>query len=386
MDLVELLSLRGADLPSVVASVNAAIGLRVGDLLLAAGSLVEGLGNRRSDVDLLLITPRDPHSLPARDELALIAGRCLIDLRVLQLTELDELVGRLRAWSEAPWEITHPVTFSLDERLLLHRLLHGRVLHDAGAEAIATRMPRRGELARLKLQVARQLGRTIQVDMAGYRESGDPRSLVFAAQELLGHAVDALAAGHELTNPAAKWRHRLLDLIPTSWERALVLRPTKRTAGQQFWYLHRAPEEPREEAAREHAFQIATFARAVFAWAEGHLVGTAPPASLPAARPTLKPRAAWPALELRADDTVLPCLDLDVDFVLGRDHVTLARLNEFDAAVEISPREFSLALLCDGVTTAREAETFIHEIGGVVTRRLLSRLEHANLTVHAMNR
>jgi hypothetical protein len=381
MELFEFLNLRGTDLPSIVTSVKTTVGLHPDDVLLAVGSIVEGLGNRKSDVDLLLITSRDPAALPARDELGLVAGRCLVDLRVLRTCWVDEAVGRLRIWSQAPWEVSHPGTFTLDERALLHRLLHGRLLNEAGEERIAARMPSRAALARLKLQVARQMGRTIQVDMVGYRECGDHRSLVFAAQELLGHAVDALTAGYELTNPVAKWRHRMLDRIPASWADELVLRPTQLTASQQFWRLHRAPELPEERTALAHAFRITTFARAVFAWAEGRLRNGA---LAPQARPP------WPALTRQPHDTLLPYLDFDVDFALGADCVTLARLNEFGEAVEVSPREFSVTLLCDGMTTARESETFLQESGHDVpaspaTSQLLSRLDAAKLVIPALS-
>jgi hypothetical protein len=380
MDLLEFLNLKGTDLPSVVAGVEAAVGLHADDILLAAGSIVEGLGNSKSDIDLLLITSRDPASLPARDELGLVMGRCVVDLRILRTAWVDESVDRLHRWSQAPWQVTEPVTFTLDERALLHRLLHGRLLNnlgDVGAEQVAARMPSRAALARLKLQVARQAGRTIQVDMVGYRETGDCRSLVFAAQELLGHAVDALTAGYELTNPTAKWRHRMLDRIPPGWAHALMLRPTKLTASEQFWRLHRAPELPQEGLALAHAFRITTFARAVFAWAEGRLVNPAFAVPVP---------AAWPVVERQAHDVLLPCLDFDVDFVLGEDRVMIARLNEFGDPLELRPRELALVLLCDGATSVRESEAFLCGSGddGVTPAlrdHVLSRLAAAKLMI-----
>jgi hypothetical protein len=380
MELLEFLRRKGADLPAVVASVETAIGLRPDDVLLGVGSIVEGLGNSKSDMDLLLITSRDQASLPSRDELGLVVGRCLIDLRIIRTAWIDEVIARLRSCGQALWDVTHPVMFTPEERSLLHRLLHGRVMNEARWGLAAEQIPSRPDLARLKLQVARQMGRTIQVDMVGYRESGDYRSLVFAAQELLGHAVDALTAGHELTNPVAKWRHRLLDRIPSSWAQALVLRPTGLSASQQFWELHRAPAEPREQPALDHAFRITTFARAVFAWAECRLVRTSF---------VLRAPPAWPRPGNQAHDTLLPRLDLDVDFALGEDRATIARLNEFSEAVMMSPPEFAVALLCDGITTAREAESFIHEAGSDLTAsprtiQLLSRLDRAGLTTSAI--
>src|SRR5262245_52105311 len=79
----EFLHKRGADQAALVASVEATIGLDKGDMLLAVGSLVEGLGNDKSYIDLVLITSRDLAScLP--DEVALVVGNYLADVQVLQ--------------------------------------------------------------------------------------------------------------------------------------------------------------------------------------------------------------------------------------------------------------------------------------------------------------
>ena len=214
MNVDEFLHLRGTDLPSVVSRVDTAIGLGDDDVLLAVGSIAEGLGNAKSDIDLLLITPRDEAALPSRDELGLVVGKCLVDVRVMRTPEVDQLLGRLRTWTEGSWDVTHAVKLTIDERTLLHRLLHGRLLNaPRGGLAAATR-PSQMDLSRLKLQVARQEARTIQVDLVGYRESGDYRLLVFAAQNLLGQAVDALTASYQLTHPVAKWRFRMLESAP----------------------------------------------------------------------------------------------------------------------------------------------------------------------------
>lgn len=239
------------------------------------------------------------------------------------------------------------------------------------------RVPSLSALARLKLHVARQASRTTQVDMVGYREAGDYGSLVFAAQEVLGHAVDALLAGYRLTNPISKWRSRLLESLPPDWERSLAVRPTGLPAGQRVWSLHRAPERPDERPALEHAFRITTFARAVFTWAESSLIkGSSAPLRA----------AAWPRPERGSHDSPLPYLDFDVDFFLNDGRVTLARLNEFGETIEMSPREFALTLLFDGTTTAREAELVFDGNGRGRARpgaveRLLSRVARTGFSV-----
>lgn len=377
MNIGEFLRLRDTELSTVMANVDATLGLGASDVLLAVGSIAEGLGNSKSDLDLLLVTPRGKSSLPAQGHAALVVGRCLIDVRILRMPELEELLTRLESWAQMPWNVMQAVKFTLEERTLLHRLLHGNVLHKGKRERIIRRLPPLGDLARLKLHVARQMSRTIQVDMVGYREARDFASLVFAAQELLGHAVDALLAGYQLTNPISKWRSRLSESVPSGWEHSLGVRPTGLTASQQMWRLHRAPERADEKHALEHAFSITTFARAVFMWAELHLVK-----GLTAkAKPTV-----WPRPEPGQQDSPLPHLDFDVDFFIADESVTVARLNEFDEMLKMSLREFALTLLFDGTTTAREAASIGNGNGRGKTRssaieRLRSQLARTGFSV-----
>lgn len=345
MTLEEFLQLRNTQASTIVETVAKAVGLGPDELLLAVGSIVEGHGNSRSDLDLLLITPRDFGS-----SATFVAGKCIVDVRFLKTDEVDELLTRFDEWSQSPWQVTHAAPLTYDERVLLHRLHHGLILHCGTDEHVTARIPSLLDLARLKLHVARQLARTIQVDMAGYREVQDYRSLVFAAQELLGHAIDALVAGHRLTNPLPKWRSRMLGSVPADWENSLGHRPTGLPAVELCWRLHRAPVRASRESSVKHALRIATFARAAFHWAETTLVGSGKKA---------QPKT-WPRSTRKSREAPLPYLDFDVDFFVSNGHVTVARLNEFSDTLKISAPQFAMALLFDGTTTPSEAEGYIN--------------------------
>ena len=378
MRIDEFLRLRETQMPAVLMNVDRAVGLGPDDVLLAVGSIVEGLGNSRSDLDLLFITPRHD-SQTVQSSVTLVVGKCIIDVAILGVDAIDELFTRFEEWSTKPWNVTHGAPFTLEERTLLHRLRHGLILHCGEREKVTSRIPSVLDLARLKLHVARQQARTIQVDMAGYREVGDFSSLVFAAQELLGHAVDALLAGHQITNFTAKWRSRLLKSLPPDWEAALGTRPSGLPAAQLAWSLHRAPLRPDEKHALKHALCIMTFARAVFLWAETKLVKG----------PRAKPKA-WPRLKPLTRDVRLPYLDFDIDFLLTNGHITVARLNEFSETLKLSHEDFALALLFDGTTTAREAERFVfgsqrRNARARVVDDLLSRIRKANF-IHRLHR
>lgn len=375
---------RGTDLASLTRHVGDSLGLERGDALLAVGSVAEGLANRKSDLDLMLVTPRHEERIAAVDECALVIDRCLIDVEVVRVAKLIDLGSRLVAWSRSPWAIAHAAKFTFDERRQLHRLLHGQVLHDRSEGMLSRWLPPRAALAALKLHVARQVSRTIQVDMVGYRETDDYRSLVFSSQELLWHATDALLACHGLTNPMPKWRSRLLERLPDEWEDSLVVRPTGLSANELVWRLARAPEKPTAALALSHAFRIATFARTVFAWAElralegstGENVGIRWP----------KARSPRPSR-----DPPLPFLDFDVDFRHREGGVDVGRLNEFGETVVVSPIEFAFVLLFDGTTTATEAVNAMFgrhpsRSDARLAADLIERLTRAKLTVVDLGR
>ena len=374
MDIEEFLNLRQSDIPTIVANVRAHVGLSSGDLLLAVGSLAEGLGNSKSDLDLLLVTPSDASSQHPR-ELALVVGKCLSDVQVLRIQELDELLNRFNSWANRPWSIAHAAEFSLEERRLLHRLLHSIILFQGHDNNLVARLPTRNNLARLKLHATRHLSRTIQVDMVGNRESDDYSSLVFASQELLGQAADALASGYYFTNPTPKWRSRILELLPSDWDAPLGIRPTGLTASELFWQLHRAPERPNRRGALEHSFRIATFARGAFAWAERKLLGDVA---------QIRKSIEWPHIEREPQDLALPFLDIDVDYHEVGFRVSLARLNEFQDPIELSSQEFAFTMFFDGITTEREARYALCGIDSGSSEQcpvaqLVSRLTNAGL-------
>jgi hypothetical protein len=168
-----------------------------------------------------------------------------------------------------------------------------------------------------------------------------------------------------------------LECIPAEWERALGIRPTGLTAAQLFWHLHRAPELPDRRLALEHSFRIAAFARAIFAWAERRLLNDA----------QSSPHSTiWPRVVRNSLDAPLPYLDLDVDFLESDGQVFLARLNEFDDPLSLSPREFAITLMFDGVTTAREAEILVcgacaDDVERRIVDGVVSRVAQAGLSV-----
>ncbi|CAN5627745.1 hypothetical protein BH10PSE14_BH10PSE14_22280 [soil metagenome] len=342
MDIADFLWRGGTDKAGVAASVEAHLGLAAGDVLLAAGSLAEGLGTVKSDLDLFLITDRVAAD-GARDEVVLSVGRCVIDVRILPRPRVTALIARLRKWALGGWDPSDASPFSHDERVLLHRLAHG-LPWTVPADRTPDFRPPIGELSLLKLHVARHAAKTIQVDLEGYRQADEHQTMALAAQKLLGHAVDGLLAGWGYTNPISKWRSRLLGDLPAGWEEALLCRPARLSAPELFWRLQQLPDCP-DDRVLGHTDRILAFARAVFLWAEAVLLGL----------PVLARRPGTFASGDLAWEAPLAPLLPDVDFSLAPTGVLMARLNEFQSALDLDAEESALVLLFDGITTQAEA-------------------------------
>lgn len=349
MNLTKFLEFHGTDLPSVISAVDRNVNLLRNDVLLAVGSVAEGFGNKKSDLDLLLITPREGTSLPVHDEYGIVINKCLIDVRILPKKEVDDLLRKLHAVTEGHWDVTHAIKMTVEQRTLLHRLYHGQLINTIENEHRWEVSPSLSELLRLKLHVARHEARTVQVDLVGYRDSGDYRTLVHSAQHLLGQAIDALTACFELTNPVSKWRFRLLDQLPDHWIHRFVLRGTADSASEYYWKLHSLPAYLHKEGALEYALRIVSFARSIFIGAEIELIERSFP------RIVLQNKVGSSNLSRNNGPTLLPALEFDVDYKLIGEKAILGRINEMAQMVTLTTQGLAIAILHDGVTTVGEA-------------------------------
>ncbi len=125
----------GTTRAEVVAAVTARLGLGPADRLLAAGSVVEGLGSRKSDLDLLLLTSADAGTA---DQVALVVGRCVVEVRVVRPAALRALLDRFAAWRAGPWDVSREAGFGPQEHRLMHRLRHSLALHGDRPDGMPT--------------------------------------------------------------------------------------------------------------------------------------------------------------------------------------------------------------------------------------------------------
>ena len=354
MEVTDFLTLNKITLEDVIAHVNATVHLTPGDVLFVSGSLVEGLGNEESDLDLFLITSRNDIQFTSLNDVTVIVNDCLIDIRVVQQSGIEELIRRFGRWAGLPRHPRGAFEFTEDERKFLHRLRIGNPLYGAADfERLLGRLDPR-DLSRHKLDWARHLASTIQVDLAGLYKARDQYTMLFASQELLGHTIDGLLAAYGYTNPNQKWRVRMLAGLPADWERKLPGAGTGMSPVERFLALHRMPQSESLNDMFEHALRVVAFSRCVFPWAELTLFGP-PELSLPldAVAPQADREAGQP----------LPHLDLNVEIRYAAGRFEVLRLNEQGPTFELSPQAYLLFCLFDGVTSSVSAADYAEKLG-----------------------
>jgi hypothetical protein len=309
-----------------------------------------------------------------------MVGSCAADVRIVQRPAVDHLLERFRNWAILPRNERDSAAFTLDERKLLHRIRVGQALNGkAELDGFQERIGKR-DLARHRLDSARCAASTIQVDLAGLRGEGDRYSLILAAQDLLGHTVDALLAAHGDTNPNGKWRMRNLAALPADWEKELPGRSSGLSAQDLVLLLNRAPATDDVLAVLAHALRITHVSRRVFGWAEARLLSDRPP--------------LLRSCELRArnaDGPRLPHLDLDVAIRFQAERFALMRINGSGQVFRLSAEEYSLLSLFDGETSIAQAASHARKLWPRAAHRperrveqMMALIRHAELGARPM--
>ena len=187
------------------------------DTALFAGSLVERIGNARSDIDILVVIEDEPDwsrvDFPA-DGTLIDEGECRIFVSELGGRRAD-VEFRVRAEIESIFEelagrdpednITR-FALSTDWLQFFHGLAIGiPVLAPDELERLREQMPRTAILRHLVRRFVNEARGTAE-DAVGAIEAGAPGAAMLMSRQALGSAVDAVLASEGHTSTKAKWR------------------------------------------------------------------------------------------------------------------------------------------------------------------------------------
>lgn len=375
MTLDQFLRLHGLSLDGIAAEAVNHLALVQGECLFVAGSLVEGLGTPTSDLDLFLFTDRDDFAFHSMTDIALVMGGCLIDIRVVKYEVVRQLVGRFRDWRSAPRIPRRSFEFTDDERKLMHRVAVGRALFGTDILGDLKDEFESRDLARHKLDWARHLASTTQVDIAGFLAARDAHSAFFATQDLLGLTVDGLLAGFGSTNPNTKWRARLLAGLDRDWEDWIPGRRTGLSAQDCYLALYSRLTDYELRSVHLNALDVAAFSRAVFPWAEMRLLHRGEMVRAPPQSPKF---ASVP-------DCALPHLRVDVEMRYVDGGLEVLRLNTPGQVLTFPLAVHRLLACFDGSSGAREAACRVSSGADIDFSTALSSIDELLLSMRAAN-
>jgi hypothetical protein len=186
-----------------------------------SGSVVSGHANPWSDIDVFVVTDREPHSdfvMEATTNLVVPheqAGR-RIDFEYWRPHMLDDMARRLAQHEFASGRSIQGATFMQIEVIFMHRVRVGiPLMNAAGFAQLQARFDFDRLAAFLSEESIRRLDGEVE-DLIGMRKGGDGDTALWVARQVLDVSVQAYLHSRGNTDPVAKWTVRYLDELAPS--------------------------------------------------------------------------------------------------------------------------------------------------------------------------
>jgi hypothetical protein len=183
------------------------------DLVFASGSLVEKLGNPWSDLDIYVLTDRDPIGPTVAVEGGCTVsihyiGELRVDYEFWPVEQVQELAQRLASFRPGSGAIVS--LFSETEEQFIHRLLRCSI-PVVGDLAPVQAMFSVEALQAYQIQIGVKLLDSLHEDLCGMMEGKNWEVALFTARELVAAAMDVYLHIRGNSNPTRKWRASLIQ-------------------------------------------------------------------------------------------------------------------------------------------------------------------------------
>lgn len=183
------------------------------DIAFLSGSLVEGLGNPWSDLDVYVITDRPPAG-----PTVIFDGGCTVSIHYVGELRVDyeywpmarvrDLAERLSSFQPGSGAIVG--LFSEAEEQFVHRLVRYPA-PIAGDVVPLQAMFSLNDLRAYQIQIGVKHLDSIHEDLCGMMEAGSWGVALFSAREMVAAAMDVYLHILGNTNPSRKWRASLIQ-------------------------------------------------------------------------------------------------------------------------------------------------------------------------------
>lgn len=270
MDLKHFLMRHGLTTEDVVRAVRERIQPRHGDVIYLTGSLIEGHGTPRSDIDVYHISEhgfRGDFSFAS--VIILPLGGISIDIECYARAEVDAKLRTLNALpADQAREPRQAAEVSPATIKFLHNLSIGEAVYGAREFQTLAAGVNKNVLARVLFDRSTALFDSLHVDVMGLLEDDDYRSAHYLLGPLLVRLAAAWSAASGDSNPGEKWLLRKLDAARgRDADLGLPARPSLKPPAEVFGTLDPGCA-PDSRAVRRRFDDIVHLSRIVIPWGQ----------------------------------------------------------------------------------------------------------------------
>ncbi len=317
MNLDEFLKEAGFLLADLQAHLHTTLEPQLGEVVFVCGSLVEGLGNTASDIDIVLITARERAGVSETGNIVTMLGPIICDTFIMTPDALNSLLGKLNLLGTPDADLYQSAKGFTDyERRLIHRLHTALPIFGEDDLRVFQRCVTADAIHWQKYNRSRHEALALQLDLGGLIQQKDWYSVVFCVQNLLDWSIDALLTGFGATNPVMKWRISQLQSLPSDWFSRIPGLYGPANAAQYYLALRQGVTDGNPQETYAYAQKVLTLSRQTFLWVEHRLRGGGFCESCARIKPCTDVRSA-----------ALAQLNLKIAFRSYGDHVEVFELN-----------------------------------------------------------
>ncbi len=181
-----------------------------------SGSLVCGLGNPWSDIDIFVITDRKPVGPFAKEvETNAVSQHYVnerrVDFEFWRPQKVREMARRLAAFELGTCKTIQGTVFLLIEELFIHRLKIGYPLLNSAALREYQALFDFDYFRLYQAEEAIRFADALLEDLCGMMESGDLNVALLLSRDVVNAAIDAYSHWSGNTDPSRKWRLKHLE-------------------------------------------------------------------------------------------------------------------------------------------------------------------------------
>lgn len=181
------------------------------DLIFLSGSIIEGYGNTRSDLDAFIVTEEKRiNPMNGENIFIVMIDEQPVDIEYIAYDDLLSMIQDLNTMDFTDLNACLMFKYDVNELDLLHRFLIGKPIHNQEKFSSVLQLLRKEQLIRYLIRKRFNIYDNCLNDVMGAYESRDLPTAMFGVKALLNIGMDIFLASCGDTSVSEKWRSRRL--------------------------------------------------------------------------------------------------------------------------------------------------------------------------------